>query len=101
VIPCALLSVVFIDAFEISGAGVLLAVLSGSLASGIGYAIWYTALRGLTAGRAAAVQLSVPLIAALGGVALLDESFTLRLAVAAALTIGGIALVLRRRSSGE
>jgi len=101
VIPCAAVSAMFIGSFQVSAAGLLLAAASGSLASGIGYAIWYAALRGLSAGRAAAVQLSVPLIAALGGVALLDERFTPRLGVAAVLTIGGIALVLRRRRAGD
>lgn len=78
-------------------AGVLLAVTSGSIASGLDYAIWYAALPHLTAGRAATVQLSVPVIAALGGVLLLSEQITLRLAVASSLTIGGIWLVLAQR----
>lgn len=77
-------------------AGVVPAVLSGALASGVGYAIWYAALPGLTASRAAAVQLSVPVIAALGGVVLLDEAITLRLVLASVLILGGVALALRR-----
>jgi drug/metabolite transporter (DMT)-like permease len=75
-------------------AGALLAVASGALASGVGYAIWYTALRGLKATSAATVQLSVPIIAALGGVALLAEPVTPRLLIASVATLGGIALVV-------
>jgi len=59
--------------------------------------IWYAALKGLTASSAATVQLSVPAIAAFGGVVLLDEALTLRLLVASAATLGGIAIVLTRR----
>ena len=78
-------------------AGLACAVLSGALASGLGYAVWYTVLPGLTATRAASVQLSVPVIAALGGVLLLAEPVTLRLALASVAVLGGIALVLRGR----
>ncbi|OYW27847.1 MAG: EamA family transporter [Methyloversatilis sp. 12-65-5] len=62
-----------------------------------GYAIWYSALRGLTATQAATVQLSVPVIAALGGALLLAEPLTARLALASAATLGGIALVVTTR----
>jgi len=75
-------------------AGAGYAVASGALASGVGYAIWYTALRGLRVTSAATVQLSVPVLAALGGVALLGEPITLRLVVASAAILGGIALVI-------
>jgi drug/metabolite transporter (DMT)-like permease len=74
--------------------GILLAILSGSLASGIGYAIWYTALRGLSSIRAATVQLSVPILAALGGVIFLAEVVTLRLLIASILILGGVALTV-------
>jgi drug/metabolite transporter (DMT)-like permease len=83
-------------------AGLLYAVASGALASGLGYAIWYTALRGLGATQAATVQLSVPAIAAAGGILLLGEPLTLRLLLASAAILGGIALVIsqtRSRSS--
>ncbi|MDN0073467.1 DMT family transporter [Crenobacter sp. SG2303] len=80
--------------------GILLAVTSGALTSGIGYVIWYAALNGLSAMRAATVQLSVPLIAAFGGVFLLSESVTPRLATASAAILGGIALVLTSRARG-
>jgi drug/metabolite transporter (DMT)-like permease len=79
-------------------AGVALAIASGALTSGIGYVIWYAALRKLTAMRAATVQLSVPLIAAFGGVAFLSEAITPRLAAASATILGGIALVLTSKS---
>jgi drug/metabolite transporter (DMT)-like permease len=77
--------------------GILLAVLSGAMASGVGYAIWYAALLGLSGTAAATVQLSVPAIAALGGVALLAEPLTMRLLLASAATLGGIALVIHAR----
>lgn len=77
--------------------GVLLAVLSGAIASGLGYVAWYAALRGLDATRAAAVQLSVPALAALGGVVLLSEPLSARLAGSAALILGGIGLVVFTR----
>lgn len=78
--------------------GALLAAISGALASGVGYAIWYTALPSLTATRAALVQLLVPVIAAAGGVALLGEAVPLRLPIAAALVLGGVALAVTSRS---
>jgi len=74
--------------------GVAYAIASGALASGVGYAVWYTALRGLKTSSAASVQLSVPAIAALGGIVFLDEPLTLRLVVASAAILGGIALVI-------
>lgn len=78
-------------------AGITYAVASGALTSGIGYAIWYTALGDLKATSAAMVQLSVPVIAALGGVAVLGEHLTLRLVVASIAVIGGIAIVVARK----
>lgn len=70
------------------------AVLSGALASGVGYAIWYTALPFLKSVTAATVQLAVPVIAALGGVFLLGEPLTPRLLAASAAILGGVAMVL-------
>ena len=82
-------------------AGFWYAVASGALTSGIGYAIWYTALPALKATNAATVQLSVPVIAALGGIVFLGEPITLRLALASAAILGGIALVvLQKRAAG-
>ena len=65
-------NLVFIAEFEVTPAGAAYAVASGAVASGIGYAIWYAALKGLTGTAAATVQLSVPVIAAIGGVLLLS-----------------------------
>ncbi|HLL70643.1 MAG TPA: DMT family transporter [Pyrinomonadaceae bacterium] len=81
-----------------SPTGIMLAVLSGALASGLGYVVWYTALRGLTATRAATVQLAVPVLAAAGGVLFMSERVTLRLLLAALLILGGIALALLGRT---
>jgi len=77
--------------------GVLLAIASGALTSGVGYAIWYTALPSLKATVAATVQLSVPPIAALGAVLFLGESISLRLVACSAAILGGIAIVVIRR----
>ena len=78
--------------------GAWLAVASGALASGLGYVLWYAALRGLTAMRAAVVQLSVPVLAAAGGVLFLAESITARLVLATGMILGGIALALAARA---
>jgi len=75
-------------------AGFWYAVSSGALASGVGYAIWYTALRGLKATSAATVQLSVPVITAVGGIVFLGETISLRLLITSAAILGGIALVV-------
>jgi drug/metabolite transporter (DMT)-like permease len=81
---------------QIDQDGAVLAVLSGALASGLGYALWYAALPDLTATRAATVQLAAPVLAAFGGVVFLAERITLRLSVAAVLILGGVALALTR-----
>jgi drug/metabolite transporter (DMT)-like permease len=96
-----LLALVFAPRLHADARGVGLAVVSGALTSGLGYVVWYAALRRLTALRAAAVQLSVPLVAALGGVLLLGEAFTLRLGAAALAILGGIGLVLGSRAAGR
>jgi drug/metabolite transporter (DMT)-like permease len=70
---------------------------SGAITSGLGYAVWYAALGGLTATRAAIVQLAAPPLAALGGVVLLGESLSLRLLVASGLILGGIGLAVAAR----
>lgn len=82
---------------SISTEGLWLAFLSGGFASGVGYAVWYTALRGLTATRAAVLQLLVPVIAALGGVLFVNEPLTIRFVLAAVLILGGILLVVTQR----
>lgn len=76
--------------------GAAYAALSGAIASGLGYAVWYAALPSLLATHAAIVQLSVPAITAVGGVLLLDEHLTPRLLVSAAAILGGLWMVLSR-----
>lgn len=104
-VPIAVaLSVVAYSGTSVDGAGLCYAVLSGALASGIGYAIWYTALPALKATNAATVQLSVPVIAAFGGIIFLGETVSLRLLLATVAILGGIALVIlekQRASSNQ
>ena len=84
-----------------SPAGVMYALLSGGLASGVGYAIWYAALRSLPSTIAATVQLSVPVLAALGAVLVLDEAVSLRLALCSLAILGGIAVVILARRANN
>ena len=94
-VPFAIaLSAIAIPWMSLDRDGVCYAIASGALTSGVGYAIWYTALRGLKSTSAAIVQLSVPVFAAIGGIALLGESLSLRLLIASAAVLGGIALVI-------
>lgn len=74
--------------------GVVLAILSGTITSGVGYAVWYTALQSISSMQAAMVQLSVPVLAAAGGILLLSESISLRLFVSSLLILGGIFLAI-------
>jgi drug/metabolite transporter (DMT)-like permease len=90
----AIFSILLLDGTSWDRAGIGYAVMSGALASGIGYIIWYTALPRLKASTAASVQLSVPVIAALGGIVFLGEAMTLRLVLAGVTILGGIALVI-------
>jgi drug/metabolite transporter (DMT)-like permease len=90
----AALSVLMYGRASVDAAGFWYAISSGGLASGIGYAIWYTTLPSLKAATAASVQLSVPVIAAIGGILFLGESLTLRLVLSSAAILGGIALVI-------
>ena len=82
---------------DLDATGAAYAIASGALASGLGYALWYAALPSLQATTAATVQLSVPVLAAIGGVVLLDEAPTLRLLLASIAVLGGVSLVLSRR----
>jgi drug/metabolite transporter (DMT)-like permease len=93
----ALLSIVMLGSANFDRVGICYAVASGALASGIGYAIWYTALPALKASGAATVQLSVPVLAAAGGIAFLGEQLTVRFVLASAAVLGGIALVILER----
>jgi drug/metabolite transporter (DMT)-like permease len=86
-----------LDGVRFGAAGVAYALASGALASGVGYAVWYTALPALRSSTAATLQLFVPLLVAVAGIALLGEPATLRLALAALAIIGGVALVVRMR----
>lgn len=83
---------------NLSQEGVLLAILSGAVASGLGYAVWYIALRGLSVTQAAVVQLFVPIVAAIGGVVFTNELITLRLVESSALILGGILTVILGRN---
>jgi drug/metabolite transporter (DMT)-like permease len=93
----ALLSAVSLGLFAWDARGAWLAALSGAVASALGYAVWYTVLPALRATQAATVQLSVPVIAAIGGVLLLGERLSLRLVLCSVAILGGIALVLHAR----
>ena len=84
-------------AVRLDPAGLAYAALSGGVTSGLGYVGWYAVLPALRATTAATVQLSVPVLAALGGLALVGEPVTFRLVVASAATLGGIAVVVRGR----
>lgn len=94
-----LVSLVSLPHFNVQRQGALLAIASGALASGLGYVAWFAALRGLTATRAAVVQLLVPILAALGGIVFLAEAISGRLMVSTVLVLGGIALALIGRES--
>ena len=93
----ALLCLLLLDQQTWDWPGVVYALLSGALTSGVGYAIWYAALPGLAAIQAASVQLSVPLLAAVAGAVLLGEAVTTTLLLAGTAILGGIALVLSIR----
>lgn len=95
--PALVLSLFFVKDFSGTPDGFILAALSGGIASGCGYVIWYAALPDLSRTGAATVQLTVPALAAFGGALILAEPITLRLLVASAATLGGVAIVLTRR----
>jgi len=96
----AVVSAAALSDVHITAPGAVLAVSSGAVASGVGYAIWYAALGGLTATIAATVQLSVPVLAAIGGVLFMAEAITARLLLASLLILGGVALALLGRARG-
>jgi len=92
-IPFVILAALpFLYQIDLSPVGILYAILSGSIASGIGYAVWYAALEYHTATRAAILQLAVPALAAIGGLIFLGELISVRLVVASSLILGGIGL---------
>jgi len=94
VVPVAVLGWPWLS---LSFRGVLLATASGVLASGLGYTAWYAALKYLSVTRAALVQLSVPLIAAVGGVTFLGETITIRLISASVVILGSVVLAISIR----
>ena len=97
-VPMAVvLSLAFFPWTNLDRAGIGYAIASGAIASGVGYAIWYTALPNLRAASAASVQLIVPVLAAAGGILFLQEPITLRFLVASVAVLGGIALVVIER----
>ena len=95
-----LISIPFLSQIHLSARGIVLAILSGAVASGIGYTVWYAALRYHTSTRAAILQLAVPIVAAAGGILLLSEVAELHLLAASILILGGIGLAIlgRKRS---
>jgi len=89
-----LLAISTMNNINYSFEGMVLALLSGGITSGIGYTVWYIALGGLSSTQAAVLQLSVPVIAALGGILFVSEAITFRLTVSAAIVLGGILIVV-------
>lgn len=97
-LPFILLVIIpFLPRVNLSDRGIVLAALSGALASGVGYTVWYAALKFHTSTRAAILQLAVPIVAAVGGVYLLSEAATMRLWIAGALILGGIGVAISGR----
>ena len=94
----AAVSIIFVPWFHVDLAGVSYAIISGAITSGLGYVIWYSALPDLKAASAATVQLSVPVLAATGGILLLGEPLTLRYLLASIAILGGIALVVLEKN---
>jgi drug/metabolite transporter (DMT)-like permease len=94
VLPAAMCSALLWRGATLDAAGLACALASGALASGVGYAVWYTVLPALRVTTAATLQLAVPVIAAVGGIVWLGEALSLRLALAAPAILGGIALVV-------
>lgn len=99
-VPFALvLSVMAMAQVQASFFGIVLAILSGAVTSGLGYALWYRVLKDLKSTQAAIVQLSVPAIAAIGGVSLSGETLSLRFVISCVLILGGVALAILARQS--
>jgi drug/metabolite transporter (DMT)-like permease len=90
----ALLSLAVLPSARFDRSGITLAIISGAITSGVGYVLWYAALKDLTATGAATVQLSAPVLAAVGGILFLNESLTLRFVISSIAVLGGIALVV-------
>jgi drug/metabolite transporter (DMT)-like permease len=97
----ALCVVVVIFSAKLSVSGLIYAALSGAVASGLGYTIWYAAIPGLTPTQGASVQLSVPVITALGGALVLGEGITVRLTASSLAILGGIGLVMASKRNPD
>ena len=94
-------SIIMLPWARLDRTGIDYAVISGAITSGLGYVIWYSALPGLKAAGAATVQLSVPILAATGGILLLGEPITFRYLIASIAVLGGIALVIIEKNSAR
>ena len=92
-----ILALITLPQAQLNLQGILLALLSGGIASGMGYAVWYLALTGLANSQAAVVQLAVPIIAAIGGVLFVSEEMTLRLVISSVMVLGGILTIISAR----
>lgn len=101
-VPFAAAMVLIPSSFDVvSSRGIALAVASGTITSGLGYVIWYAALRHLTTTVAGVVQLAVPVIAAGGGIVLMGEALSLRLVSASVLILGGIYLTIQAHNAAK
>lgn len=99
---CLVPVIAFVQPEPLPGmSGLTLAVVSGTVTSGLGYAIWYLALRSLSATRAGVAQLTVPVIAALGGIVFLSEPLTLRFALASLIILAGVAIATLTRARSK
>lgn len=97
--PMAIVAgVIALSGVHLEPFGILLAVISGVVTSGLGYVLWYKTLRSLTTVQASLVQLLVPVLAAFGGVAFLSEQVSVRLIAASALILGGVAFAVLNRN---
>jgi drug/metabolite transporter (DMT)-like permease len=91
---CIVLILLSVNILQLSTYGIVLAVASGAITSGIGYAIWYAVLPSLKSASAATLQLTVPVIATVGGILWLDEELSLRLILSSCAILGGVAMVV-------
>ncbi|NOX27092.1 MAG: DMT family transporter [Gammaproteobacteria bacterium] len=96
-IPCLIL----MNLSSLSWQGVMLAVASGAIASGVGYAIWYAVLPHISTMRAALIQLSVPVLAAVGGILFIGEAVAVRFMISCALVLGGITLAISYKNTSK
>jgi drug/metabolite transporter (DMT)-like permease len=99
--PMAMIaSAVSFRAAHMEASGILMALISGVVTSGLGYVLWYKAIRSLSTTQASVVQLVVPVLAAFGGVVFLSEKVSSRLIAASVLILGGVALSIWKKGQG-